>query len=45
MEERVSMLGGSLALWSEQGKGTRISFSIPAREEIDRHELLSHHAG
>jgi len=45
MEERVSMLGGSLTLWSEQGKGTRITFSIPAREEMDHHELLSHYAG
>jgi signal transduction histidine kinase len=45
MEERISMLGGSLELWSEQGKGTRISFSIPAKEEIDRHERLSHHVG
>jgi signal transduction histidine kinase len=45
MEERISMLGGSLELWSEQGKGTRISFSIPAKEVTDRHERLSHHAG
>jgi signal transduction histidine kinase len=29
MEERVGMLGGSLSLWSEQGRGTHISFSIP----------------
>jgi hypothetical protein len=29
MEERVGMLGGSLSIWSEQGRGTRVSFSIP----------------
>ena len=29
MEERIGMLGGSLSLWSEQGRGTHISFSIP----------------
>jgi signal transduction histidine kinase len=45
MEERVSMLGGSLALRSEPGKGTRISFSIPAREEEGSYEQLSHHIG
>jgi signal transduction histidine kinase len=27
--ERVRMLGGSLDLWSQEGKGARISFSIP----------------
>jgi signal transduction histidine kinase len=45
MEERVSMLGGSLTLWSEPGKGTRISFSIPAQEEEGSHESLSHRTG
>jgi signal transduction histidine kinase len=29
MKERAKMLGGSLQLWSEKGKGTRIAFSIP----------------
>jgi len=29
MKERAKMLGGSLYLWSEKGKGTRIAFSIP----------------
>jgi PAS domain S-box-containing protein len=29
IEERIRMLGGALDLWSEEGKGTRISFSIP----------------
>lgn len=29
MKERARMLGGSLDLWSQEGKGTRISFSAP----------------
>jgi two-component system sensor histidine kinase UhpB len=29
LSERIRMLGGSLHLWSEEGKGTRISFTIP----------------
>lgn len=33
MEERVRMLGGSIEISSEGGKGTRVTFSIPARKE------------
>jgi signal transduction histidine kinase len=29
MSERVSMIGGAFDLWSRQGKGTRITFTIP----------------
>ena len=29
MEERARMLGGSLDVWSEEGKGTRITLRIP----------------
>ena len=29
MDERVRMIGGNLDLWSQEGRGTRITFSIP----------------
>jgi len=29
MEERARMVGGSLDIWSQEGTGTRITFSIP----------------
>jgi signal transduction histidine kinase len=35
MSERVRMLGGSLNVWSQEGKGTRINFSIPIKREKD----------
>jgi signal transduction histidine kinase len=35
MEERVRMLGGRLDIWSEEGKGTRITFSVPGRKTGD----------
>jgi PAS domain S-box-containing protein len=31
MDERARMLGGSFDLWSEEGKGTRITLGIPIR--------------
>jgi signal transduction histidine kinase len=33
MEERARMLGGSLDIWSEEGKGTRITLTIPTKKE------------
>jgi PAS domain S-box-containing protein len=35
MKQRVRMLGGHLELWSEKGKGTRLSFSIPLAQTPD----------
>jgi signal transduction histidine kinase len=32
MDERVQMLGGSLNIWSQEGKGTRITFNVPVDE-------------
>jgi signal transduction histidine kinase len=29
MQERARMLGGSLDIWSERGKGTRITLGVP----------------
>jgi signal transduction histidine kinase len=29
MEERVKILGGFFGLWSQEHRGTRISFTIP----------------
>ena len=32
MEERAWMLGGSLEIWSEEGKGTRITLRVPLKK-------------
>lgn len=40
MQERARMLGGRLHLWSEMGKGTRISFSLPLSQKL-RKPILS----
>jgi signal transduction histidine kinase len=32
MEERVKILGGSFSLWSQEGQGTKVSFTIPMTE-------------
>ncbi len=32
MGERAQMLGGSITIWSEQGKGTRITIAVPLTE-------------
>jgi len=34
MDERARMLGGSLEIWSEEGKGTRITLHIPTRNPL-----------
>ena len=36
MDERVRMLGGSLDIWSEEGTGTRITFTVPMEEGGNR---------
>jgi len=36
MYERTRMLGGSLDIWSQQGTGTRISFTVPLDEGGNR---------
>ncbi len=43
MVERVRMLGGSFDIWSEEGKGTHITFTVPEREVGEKpDEPLSH---
>ena len=34
MRERVSLLGGTLSLWSEPGSGTRILVEVPLPQEV-----------
>jgi signal transduction histidine kinase len=36
MDERARMLRGSLDVWSEEGKGTRVTLSVPVRNAGDR---------
>jgi PAS domain S-box-containing protein len=38
MEERVKILGGSFALWSNKNRGTSISFNVPLPETEARSE-------
>lgn len=46
MEERVRMLGGRFDIWSEEGRGTRITFTVPGRDPGDMsNETLSYCAG
>jgi signal transduction histidine kinase len=33
MEERIRMLGGSLTVWSQKGRGTRITFILPINQK------------
>jgi len=41
MEERAKMLGGTLKIWTEKGKGTSLSLSVPANslKEVDREKV------
>ncbi len=41
MEERIRMLKGSLDLWSQEGTGTRIRFTIPISKDdhVDKKEI------
>lgn len=45
MKERVQILGGSLDLWSEKGKGTRVTFTIPLGKGETGNETLSGDSG
>ena len=38
MEERASLLGGTLKVDSESGQGTMVSFTIPVKGKIECHE-------
>jgi len=45
MKERVQILGGSFDLWSEEGKGTKVTFAIPLRKEETDNETVSGDSG
>ncbi len=45
MDERTRMLGGYLDIWSEVGKGTRISISVPLKKEEGSNGHLSYRTG
>lgn len=34
MDERMRMIGGDVDLWSQEGKGTRVTFSIPVGKGV-----------
>ncbi len=40
INERARLLGGSLDLWSQEGKGTRITLSIPIKRGAIHHDQL-----
>ena len=42
MQERVQMLQGAFDLWSEEGRGTKITFSIPIKGRPSLYGDLSH---
>ncbi|MBI5118991.1 sensor histidine kinase [Candidatus Poribacteria bacterium] len=45
MRQRVKMLGGSLAVTSHEGKGTRIELAVPINPEAVTNESIPHHTG
>ncbi len=40
IKERARLLGGSLDLWSQEGKGTRITLSVPIKRGAIRHDQI-----
>jgi len=45
MKERVQILGGSFDLWTEEGKGTKVTFAIPLRKEETDNETVPGDSG